>query len=202
MLPISPVNEPSSKDELRRDFAAVRAWSEAFWLAFEPAEFFAPIGEAWSPADNVRHLLKSNRPVVRALKLPKLVLLLRFGVSRRKSRSYSELIATYHEALGGGLTAGRFAARPLAAEEQTPALQKGAVAELSGTLEGLASAFAKWSDLWLDRLRLPHPGLGLLTVREMLFFTLYHNTHHVMGVAKGRERIVEPARSAETHSAI
>ena len=182
----SPVNEPFSKDDLRRDYAAVRAWSEAFWLSFEPEEFFAPIGEAWSPADNVRHLLKSNGPVERGLKFPKLLVFLRFGVSLRKSRSYSELVATYKEALGDGLTAGRFAARPLAVEEQTPEVQKRVVAELSATLENLASAFGRWSDLSLDRLRFPHPGLGLLTVREMLFFTLYHNTHHVIGVAKRR----------------
>jgi hypothetical protein len=37
----------------------------------------------------------------------------------------------------------------------------------------------------LERIRLPHPLLGRLTTREMLFFTLYHNQHHVE-VAKRR----------------
>jgi uncharacterized damage-inducible protein DinB len=36
----------------------------------------------------------------------------------------------------------------------------------------------------LDRLRLPHPALGKLTVREMLFFTIYHNIHHVENVVR------------------
>jgi hypothetical protein len=44
----------------------------------------------------------------------------------------------------------------------------------------------------LDRLRLPHPGLGLLTVREMLLFTLYHNTHHVLGVERRRSSLSGP----------
>jgi hypothetical protein len=36
----------------------------------------------------------------------------------------------------------------------------------------------------LDRWRLPHPLLGRLTVREMLFFTLCHNRHHLEGVRR------------------
>jgi hypothetical protein len=31
---------------------------------------------------------------------------------------------------------------------------------------------------------LPHPLLGKLTVREMLFFTLYHQRHHVAVVER------------------
>jgi uncharacterized damage-inducible protein DinB len=30
----------------------------------------------------------------------------------------------------------------------------------------------------LDRYLLPHPLLGKLTMREMLYFTIYHVTHH------------------------
>jgi hypothetical protein len=47
----------------------------------------------------------------------------------------------------------------------------------------LHSAIDTWGERGLERLRLPHPALGLLTVREMLFFTLYHNLHHVLNVA-------------------
>jgi len=31
----------------------------------------------------------------------------------------------------------------------------------------------------LDRVMLPHPLLGKLTLREMLFFTIYHVEHHL-----------------------
>jgi hypothetical protein len=31
----------------------------------------------------------------------------------------------------------------------------------------------------LDHYILPHPLLGKLTLREMLFFTIYHNEHHL-----------------------
>ncbi|HEX2225203.1 MAG TPA: DinB family protein [Thermoanaerobaculia bacterium] len=179
-----PISDPSSKEDLLRDFAAVRAWSEAFWLGFPSDEFFEPLGEAWSPADNVRHLIKSNRPLEKALGFPKLMILVRFWVSKGRSRRYSEVVGTYKEALGGGLTAGRFSPRPLEPGETTPEMQKRLVADLGASLDGIAAATRRWSERQLDWLRMPHPGLGLLSVREMLFFTLYHQTHHAGTVAK------------------
>ena len=50
--------------------------------------------------------------------------------------------------------------------------------------ERLPAALANWNEKALDRHCLPHPVLGKLTVREMLFFTLYHNTHHVNDVER------------------
>ncbi|HEV2846202.1 MAG TPA: DinB family protein [Thermoanaerobaculia bacterium] len=180
----SPIDEPFSKAEILRDLEAVRDWSLEFWRQFETARFFSPLDEAWSPADNVRHLVKSNRPVALAMGLPRLVLYLRFGIGRRRSRGYSDLRAVYHDALGTGLTAGRFSASPVAAEERTAEGQERAIRTLAGTFDALGNALHRWPENALDRARLPHPGLGLLTVREMLFFTLYHNTHHVQGVRR------------------
>lgn len=46
----------------------------------------------------------------------------------------------------------------------------------------LVEALRKWNEKSLDKLRLPHPLLGKLTVREMTFFTLYHDRHHLRSV--------------------
>jgi hypothetical protein len=181
-----PIREPFSKTEILRDLEAVRDWSLDFWRQFETAEFFAPMGDAWSPADNVRHLVKSNRPVAMAMGLPRLVLYFRFGLSRRPSRSYSEIHAIYKDALGAGLKAGRYEASPVSAEQRTAESRERALRSLAGTFETLAGALRRWPEKALDRARLPHPGLGPLTVREMLLFTLYHNAHHVLGVARRR----------------
>lgn len=180
----SPIDEPFTKEEILRDLDAVRDWSLEFWRRFETAGFFAPLGEAWSPADNVRHLVKSNRPVAYALGLPRIVLYFRFGLARRPSRGYSEIFSTYKDALEAGLKAGRFTASPVPAGEQTDENRERALHNLAETFDALESALRRWPEKALDRARLPHPGLGLLTVREMLFFTLYHNTHHVIGVQR------------------
>jgi DinB family protein len=185
----APIAEPWTAAEIARDLAAVREWSARFWQRFAVPEFFAPMGEAWSPADHVRHLVKSNRPVAMALRLPKVVLLLRFGWARRPSAPYSQLVARYHGELAAGLKAGRYAPSNLAAERHTADERQRSLTNLEETQAVVARALSKWSEPALDRLRLPHPGMGLLTVREMAFFTLYHNTHHVFGA----ERRLTPA---------
>jgi hypothetical protein len=184
-----PVSEPFTGPEIARDLAAVQRWADAYWRSFGADEFFAPMGDAWSPAHNVRHLIKSNRPVARALDLPRVALLVRFGVTRRSSLGYSALRATYHEALAGGLRAGEYAPRPLPgdARRDEPA-RDDILVRWSETMTALRSCVSGWSERALGMLRLPHPGLGKLTVREMLFFTLYHNTHHVLGVDRRRGR--------------
>jgi hypothetical protein len=184
---LPPVAEPFTGPELVRDFGAVGAWASEFWHSFDTREFFQALGDAWAPADNVRHLIKSNRPVARALTVPRLALLVRFGFTRRPSRTYSALRANYHEALAAGLRAGRFAPRPLPPDQQTDEQRREILTRWSQTLADLAAGIPGWSELALGHLRLPHPGLGPLTVREMLLFTLYHNTHHVLGVAKHHE---------------
>jgi hypothetical protein len=62
------VEEPSGGAEIVRELVALHARSRDFWGSFSTTEFFLPLGDAWSPADNVRHLLKSNQPVLRALR--------------------------------------------------------------------------------------------------------------------------------------
>jgi DinB superfamily len=178
------VQEPFRGTEIARELRELQARNRDFWSSFSTAEFFRPLGDAWSPADNVRHLLKSNRPVVRALTTPKILLLARFGAGLRPSRSYAEVREWYLSRLAEGVSAGRFAPRPLAASEQTEEQRKALMADLDQVADQLARAMSGWGDTALDRLRLPHPALGRLTVREMLFFTLYHNLHHVLNVQR------------------
>lgn len=180
----APIAEPWTAAEIARDLAAVREWSARYWQRFAVAEFFAPMGEAWSPADHVRHLVKSNRPVAMALGLPRVVVLLRFGLARRRSATYSQLVARYHGELAAGLRAGRYAPSTPPPERHTAEERQRSLAHLEETQAAVARALARWSERALDRLRLPHPGMGPLTVREMAFFTLYHNTHHVFGAER------------------
>ena len=67
-------------DDVRRD-------GIAYWSTFSDREFFANIGDAWSPSDNVRHLTKSIRPVTKALRLPRPIVCLMFGRPKRESMS-------------------------------------------------------------------------------------------------------------------
>lgn len=178
------IQEPFAGEEIVRELRALHARSRELWDGFSTTEFFFPLGEAWSPADNVRHLLKSNRPVLRALQMPKALLALRFGAGLRDSQTYSEIRERYLARLAAGVTAGRFAPRPLGSSDQNEDHRSALMASLDQVSANLTAAVSGWREWQLDRLRLPHPALGRLTVREMLFFTLYHNFHHVRNVVR------------------
>ncbi len=42
----------------------------------------------------------------------------------------------------------------------------------------LFDALQNWEEADLDRYQVPHPAIGPITMREMLFFTLHHNSLH------------------------
>lgn len=182
--------EPTSGPEIVAAMTRLHAESEAYLAAIPAAEFAAPQGEKWSPADHARHLARSTYPLVGALGLPKLLLGLRFGRGASASRRFAELRELYRTTLREtGATAGRFAPTPQAAPPDAAAaeaFQREVLARWRGAVTGLTRRVPGWSEAALDRYRLPHPLLGKLTVREMLFFTVYHNAHHLDQVASRR----------------
>jgi uncharacterized damage-inducible protein DinB len=170
--------------EIRTETELIAALNDASqrvknWFAEIPAnEFFTRQGEVWSASDNVDHLIKSHQPLSKGMKLPRITLQAMFGKPEKPSMSYEELCQGYREAIAkGGRALGRFLP-----EQQTPENAKEAQAELLDEFvkasAELASAAENWDESDLDRYLLPHPLLGKLTVREMLYFTIYHNLRH------------------------
>ena len=185
-MPDVPVESPHTQAQLIAAFERQEAESVAYWRAFDTGAFFRPIGSSWSPAEAVRHLIKSLRPVVKALGIPKIVLRVMFGKSSRPSMTYDGLCARYLQGLAEGGQAGRFAPSRKSVDD-LEAWRETIMADFVRLNRELRKSIARWPDKKLDRLRLPHPLLGKLTVREMLFFTLYHQEHH-MRVVERRSR--------------
>ena len=52
------------------------------------------------------------------------------------------------------------------------------IASKNNLFSELVSTTEKWQENDLDRYQLPHPLLGKLTIREMLYFAIYHNLRH------------------------
>ena len=149
-----------------------------YWSGFTTAEFFAPLGDHWSPAEHVRHLTRSMTPLLPVLRVPRVALRFAFGAATEPSRSYEQIEAMYEKVLSAGGTAGRFAPSPEQSGGDTA--RRNAIMDAhSETLRGLTQAMDRWTEAQLDAHRLPHPLLGKLTVREMMLFTLLHNQHHV-----------------------
>jgi len=104
-----------------------------------------------------------------------------FGLSEQPSRSYSEVVAAYKKRLDEGIRAEDFS--PV-----TPVTYRfpDGVTDTRGYLlqswdesnAKLIDGAARRSEAELDRLQLPHPALGTITLREILFFTIFHNDLH------------------------
>ncbi len=149
------------------------------WFTEIPAgEFFHREGEVWSASDNVDHLIRSHKPIALALKLPRLTLRTMFGAANQPSRSYEAICGVYKDTLAaGGVASGKYLPN-----QQTPEQPEVAKMELlnqfSKASADVVSVAEKWNEDDLDGYLLPHPLIGKLTIREMLYFTIYHNLRH------------------------
>ena len=135
--------------------------------------------QKWSAAQQLDHIVRSVSPVRLAFSLPSFVLKLVFGSANRPSQNQDELIAKYKTKLAaGGKASKRF----------IPPKKTASTTELSNELHRLINSLCKkidsFSEGQLDQLILPHPLLGKLTLREMLYFTIYHVQHHQLQVKK------------------
>lgn len=148
-----------------------------WFTAISAEDFFARYGEAWSASDDLDHLIKSHQPLVKALKLPKFTLHAMFGKPQKPSLSYEELCKVYREEIAKGAQAsGRYL--PNQEDSVSETKKKELIKQFSKVSAELISIADTWDESDLDEYLLPHPILGKLTIREMLFFTIYHNLRH------------------------
>ena len=134
---------------------------------------YAPT-DKWSAAQQLDHLVRSVQPVNMAIALPKMILQLLFGKANRPSKTYDELIAKYQNKIQEGAKAsGRFIPPTVGLAQKENLLKR--LGELVNSLSKKTSGQSEES---LDKYILPHPLLGKLTLREMLYFTAYHVHHH------------------------
>ena len=150
------------------------------WFTEIPAEdFFLRQGEVWSASDNVDHLIKSHKPIAKALKLPKFTLQAMFGKPERESRPYEEICQIYRDEIAKGAKAiGRYLQNQESPAEGAELKKRELLNQFSKASAELVSIAEKWDENELDSYLLPHPLIGKLTIREMLFFTIYHNLRH------------------------
>lgn len=146
--------------------------------ALSDAEFVQEKPPKWTAAQQLEHIVRAVQPVAQAFGLPKFLLRLLFGKANRPSRTFEGLVEKYQQKLAaGGRASGRFVPPKtgLAAREKL-------LADLEKQVGRLVRRLGRFSEKELDTLILPHPLLGKLTLREMLFFTAYHVTHHERAV--------------------
>lgn len=137
-------------------------------------QFFTMANEKWAAGEQLEHLRKSSAPLVMALKMPKIVLRLKIGKANRATRDFAAVKTKYETKLATQ-NIGTTAFFPDADLNKS---RQQIVDEYLTVSAKLGKAIASWQEKDLDKYILPHPLLGKMTVREMLFFTIHHTQHH------------------------
>ena len=151
--------------------AMIASLSEEQFLQAEPGK--------WSPGQQLDHLVRSVAPLEQALNLPKFIPRMLFGKANRPSRSYDEVVARYQDKLAqGGKASGKYVPAAVTVAQRDALIDK-----LNDLVEKLSLSLGPYREEDLDTILLPHPLLGKLTLREMLYFTIYHVQHHHQGIS-------------------
>ena len=140
-----------------------------------PNSIYFKEGDKWNTAQVMDHLERSIRPVNLAMGLPGFAHRILFGKSTRTSRSFKEVVTKYHKALEkGGKASGPYIPKGDLQNRQQNS------AKLRKICQQLARRIEKRNPSDWETSILPHPLLGKLTLKEMIYFTIYHLDHHLV----------------------
>jgi hypothetical protein len=136
--------------------------------------FYVRKDNKWSIAENCKHLVLSVKPLNMAFSLPNFALLF-FGKLNREARTYDEIVEKYLQKLAEGAVAPeQFVPEKLSVENKKEDL----IDELKKINDTFLKKVDDFTEEDLDKYLIPHPVLGKLTIREMLYFTINHTLHH------------------------
>jgi len=175
------MSDPQSQNEIIEQIASIQEGISRDIGCMSDTQFNDGSIEAWSAADYLKHLLLSVKPVAKGMGFPADVLKQQFDCSNRASRPYADVVSAYQKRLDEGVRAEDY-------DKVVPIFYRfpeGTTDERAYLLHSwddsnqrLISAVQQRSEAELDSLQMPHPAIGMITLREMLFFTIFHNTLH------------------------
>ena len=174
-----PANLNTTSD-LVREFQTFTSRACEFLRQIPADRFFAHPDKGWSIAENVKHLSKTTWPITMGLKLPSAVPSALFGKGAG-SRPFAEIKRIYYASLAEGFQAGIYT--PGKASAGQPEQQEKLIRKFEDSVKDLVDTFSGLDDAVLDTVRMPHPAIGRLTIREMLYSSLNHDIHHLSVVA-------------------
>lgn len=143
-------------------------------LLDDHAFIFSLNNEKWTAGQQMDHIYRSLSPLNLILGFPKWTTKLIFSKANRSSKNYEELVKKYFQKLeNGGRASGRFIPNKVDTSQKLIIKTK-----IENSVSKLCKSLSKYSEKEIDKLVLPHPLLGKVTLREMMYFTMYHVEHH------------------------
>jgi DinB superfamily len=173
------MNPAMTQTELVQALEAGHMEVSRYFSSLPEETFLADTAPKWNPAQHLIHLTRANSRIAQGFQA-------RDALPNNESgqaKSYEVVRETYLTALANApseLLAKNGSA--VQVEANSSHSQILAAYQQAGT--NLRQGIQTWTEAELDAKAMPHPLLGLLSVREMLEFALYHDLHHLEGVRK------------------
>jgi DinB superfamily len=143
----------------------------------------------WSNAENLEHLRLSFSRSWKGLFVPKFISKKMFGKPSHPSLPYEVLQEAYLQKLKDGAKA---------TKEYIPEVKKGKSSkdELMAHFESTVNRYLNeiryyWEEDHLDKYQFPHPILGNITARELMYFNIFHCWHHFKTIRQRNEAAFE-----------
>ena len=196
---INPERSLYTDNLTREDLVSTLSASERdvadFFASLTPEEVGFRVDSAWTAAEQLAHLNSAVSAVAKGFAVPRIILHIRYGRSRSSGRSYSALRDDYRARLAaGGRASGPFVPnRDDLSAAQGEVRRHELLARWRRINGRLRKTLESWDEEDLDTIRLPHPLLGKITAREMIYFTVYHSEHHVAATKKRLPRLAGPS---------
>ncbi|HTF06087.1 MAG TPA: DinB family protein [Bacteroidia bacterium] len=137
-------------------------------------EYTVSPNQKWTAGQHVQHIILCVKPLVQVFSMDKFAIEQTFGVAHKPSRIFDDMCNAYSEKLKEGIKApDRFV--PAAVSPDQRKLQG---ETLTKVVQALCEKIEGFTEPELDRMCIPHPVLGKLTMREMLYNAVDHVRHH------------------------
>lgn len=162
------------KIDLKKQLTEVHNAYAVYVLGLSEEHFYFALPEKWNAGQHLQHILISIIRLSKALDNPKYIIPIEQVEFNRDRMGYDTLVTHYLSFIKKGAKA----TAPFVPEhisiEQRPQLVK----NVQNTISDLCLKLDNYSEDQLDNLTIPHPLLGIITLREMMYFTIQHAIHH------------------------
>lgn len=132
--------------------------------------------DKWNAAQHLDHLVKSGKPVAKCMEMGSKTLQGTFGKIERTELEFEALRSKYLKSLNEGIVVDGSAYEPV---ELTLNDKEILLGKIDRVRMRMIQALENWSEEDLSQAVIPHPILGALSVREMIYFTCFHTKHHL-----------------------
>ena len=148
------------------------------WINKQPEDHFNKdlVAGKWTIAGHLYHLIKSTKGVSQGMIMPKEGLATMFGKNNRDERSFEDTYKKYKSTVikNNSKTTNSYEAEAGRIFERSALIKR-----FEDELNDFIQAMERWDEDEMSIYVLPHPAMGKCTIREFVYFTIFHTNHHL-----------------------